>query len=34
MIRNINTLILVNELSETSLDREPFKQKITDNILH
>lgn len=34
MIKNINTLILVNELSETTLDREPFKEKITDNILH
>jgi hypothetical protein len=34
MIKNINTLILVNELSETSLETYSYKQKITDNILN
>jgi len=34
MISNINSIIIVNELSELSLKRMPFKQKISDSIVH
>lgn len=34
MISNINSLIIVNELSESSLKRMPYKQKISDAVVN
>lgn len=34
MISNINSLIIVNELSQVSLNRKPFKQKISDAVMN
>lgn len=34
MISNINSLIIVNELSQVSLNRKPFKQNISDAVVN
>lgn len=34
MISNINSLIIVNELSQVTLNRKPFKQKISDAVMN
>jgi len=34
MISNINSLIIVNELDQVTLNRKPFKQKISDAVMN